>query len=166
MKPFEPRMITIPDRKVITVTTVGNPNDLDPAFFKALYGAAYHAKMKVYKPQGVKMELGKLAARWPDAHLKPKDEWTGIWGVTVPDYVTLSDLGELDPKYGVKLETWPGGEYGEILHIGKYTEEGPTIEKLHRFIEEQGTEMKDVPGVHEEVYLTKPDSKVVKTVIR
>jgi len=166
MKAFEPRLTALPDRKVITVTTIGDPNSLGDAPFKALYGAAYHAKMKVYKPQGVKMELGKLSALWPDAHLKPKAEWTGIWGVPVPDYVVLSDLGEINPEMPVKLETWPGGEYAEILHVGKYSEEGPTVKKLHDFIEEQGIAIKDIPGTHEEEYLTKPDSKVVKTVIR
>jgi len=47
--------------------------------------------------------------------------------------------------------------------IPVFTEEGPTAEKLHKFIEENGYE---IAGIHEEEYLTKPDSKVVKTIIR
>src|SRR5512133_2221579 len=117
MKAFEPRLATLPDRKVITVTTIGYPNNLPSEPFKALYGAAYHAKMKVYKPKGVKMELGKLTALWPDAHLKPKNEWTGIWAVPVPDYVKKEDLGEKGSQ--VEFTVWPGGEYAQILHIGK-----------------------------------------------
>lgn len=135
---------------------------------KALYGAAYWAKMKVYKPKGVVMPLGKLAARWPDAHLKPKDKWTGIWGVAVPNYVsekdlTQKDLTQKDPNIKVTVDTWKGGEYAEILHLGKYTEEGPTIEKLHEFVKKSGYKL---AGPHEEEYLTKPDAKIVKTVIR
>lgn len=130
---------------------------------KALYGAAYWAKMKIYKPKGVKMELGKLSAFWPNAHLKPKSGWKGIWGVPVPDYVTEKDIIQKDPKIKVSVETWKGGECAEILHIGAYTEEAPTIKKLHDFVKTSGYEL---AGPHEEQYLTKPDSRVVKTIIR
>lgn len=129
MKAFVPELLNLPNRKMITVTTVGDPTILgESGAFKALYGAAYHAKMKIYKPKGVKMELGKLTALWPDAHQKPKNEWTGIWGVPVPDYVKEEDIIQKDPNFEVKLEVWPGGEYAQILHLGTYAEEGPTVQ--------------------------------------
>lgn len=163
MKPFTPQITEIVDRKVVTVTSFGDPNKVMEPYMKALYGAVYNAKMKIYKPKGIKMELGKLSALWPDAHLKPKDEWTGIWAVPVPDYVSEKDIIQKDPKIPVKVEVWKGGEYAEILHIGPYSEEEPTIIKLHEFIKESGYE---IVGTHEEEYLTRPDSKVVKTIIR
>lgn len=166
MKPAIPQLIKLPPRKVVTVTSLGDPNKVMEPYMKALYGAVYNAKMKVYKPKGIKMELGKLTALWPDVHLKPKDKWTGIWGVPVPNYVTDKDLIQKDPKIPVKVEVWPGGEYAQILHIGKYSEETENIAKLHQFIEEQGVKMKNVPGTHEEEYLTRPNAKVVKTIIR
>ena len=91
MRALTPQITKIADRKVITVTSIGDPNTVMELCMKALYGAAYFAKMKVYKPKGIKMELGKLVAQWPDAHLKPKDQWTGVWGVPVPNYVTEKD---------------------------------------------------------------------------
>lgn len=163
MRAFTPQISKIGDRKIITVTSVGDPNKVMEPYMKALYGAAYYAKMKVYKPKGVKMELGKLCAFWPDAHLKPKSEWTGIWGVEVPDYVSEKDIVQKDPKIPVKVEVWKGGECAEILHLGSYAEEGPTIQKLHDFIASEGYK---IAGDHEEEYLTKPDAKVVKTIIR
>ncbi len=166
MKAFVPELVELPDRKMVTVTSHGNPNKVMEPYMKALYGGVYSAKMGVYKPQGIKMELGKLTAKWPDAHLKPKEEWTGIWAVPVPEYVTLGDITQKDASIPVNVEVWPGGTYAQILHIGTYAEEAPTIATLHKFIEEQGIEMKDVIGLHEEDYLTKPDSKVVKTIIR
>ncbi|MBM2850090.1 MAG: hypothetical protein HW418_3032, partial [Anaerolineales bacterium] len=51
----------------------------------------------------------------------------------------------------------------EILHIGPYSEEGPTIQRLHEFIAASGYE---IAGVHEEEYLTTPKAKVQKTIIR
>lgn len=163
MKAFTPTISKLPDRKVLTVISIGDPNKVTEPYMKALYGAAYYAKMKIYKPKGMKMELGKLSALWPDAHLKPKDEWTGIWGVAVPDYVTKKDIIQKDPKIVVKVETWKGGEYAEILHLGPYSEEGPTIQKLHDYVAEQGYVL---TGPHEEEYLTSPDAKNQKTIIR
>jgi len=166
MKAFVPETVTLPDRKVLTLTSIGNPNKVGESVFSTLYGTAYGTKFKTFKPKGVKMELGKLCAHWPDAHLKPKDEWTGIWAVPVPDYVEAEDIVQKDPKNPVRLEIWPGGTYAQILHVGSFAEEGPTIKTLHEYIEAQGIPMKEVIGLHEEEYLTKPDSKLVKTIIR
>jgi hypothetical protein len=166
MKAFVPELTTLPDRKMVTVTSFGNPNKVMEPYMKALYGGAYSAKMGVFKPQGIKMELGKLTAMWPDAHLKPKEEWKGVWGVPVPEYVNLKDITQKDPNIPVGLEVWPGGTYAQILHLCGYAEEAPTIKILHDFIEAQGIAMKDVIGLHEEEYLTSPEAKVVKTIIR
>lgn len=166
MKAFVPELITIPDRKVITITSIGDPNLLGDTIFKPLYGTAYTTKFKTFKPRGIKMEIGKLAALWPDAHLKPKDKWTGIWALSLPDYVKPSDIIQKDVSSPVKLDKWPGGTFAQILHIGKYTEEAPTIEKLHEFISSNGYDLAKIPGTHEEEYLTSPDAKVQKTIIR
>lgn len=167
MKAFVPETIKLPERKVLAITSVGDPNKVGKEVFGALYGTAYTTKFKTFKPKGVKMELGKLCALWPDAHLKPKGEWTGIWAIPVPDYVTDADIIQKDLKMLVKLEIWPGGTYAQILHKGTYAEEGPTIVKLHEYIEsEMGVPMKDVPGTHEEEYLTSPDAKDQQTIIR
>lgn len=166
MKAFTPQLTKLPDRKVVSVTSFGDPNKVMEPYMKALYGAVYYTKMKVYKPKGVKMELGKLCAQWPDAHIKPKDQWTGIWGVPVPDYVSEKDIIQKDPKIKVTIDVWQGGEYAEVLHLGPYSEEGPTIEKLHKFIKEQGIKMKDILGTHEEEYLTMLGVKNQKTIIR
>lgn len=166
MKAFVPETVNLPDRRMLTVTTVGDPTTVGDSAFSALYGTAYTTKFKVYKPKGLLVTFGKLCALWPDAHLKDRNLWTGIWGVPVPDFFAENDLIQKDSKIKVSLETWEGGEYAQILHVGPYSEEGPTVLKLHEYIEKQGIQMKDVPGIHEEEYLTSPDAKVVKTIIR
>ena len=50
-----------------------------------------------------------------------------------------------------------------LLLVSCANEEQPTIERLHRFIKESGYE---IGGVHEEEYLTRPNVKVPKTVVR
>ncbi len=51
----------------------------------------------------------------------------------------------------VRLEDMTEGACAQILHVGPYATEGPTIEKLHDFIKEQG---KAPRGKHREIYLS------------
>jgi len=57
------------------------------------------------------------------------------------------------------LETWNYGTVAQILHVGPYSEEEPTVKRLHEFITENGYE---IAGIHEEEYLTPPKAKVQK----
>lgn len=103
-----------------------------------------------------------MSAFWPDAHLKPKSKWTGIWNLEIPDYVTKKDVVQKNPKMPVALKTLPAGTYGQVLYIGIYKDETKTIKELHDFIAERGY---IIAGDHEEIYLTKPGPKA-KTIIR
>jgi hypothetical protein len=66
----------------------------------------------------------------------------------------------------VRFEPFEEGKSAQIMHIGPFSEEGPTIKKLHAFIEENGSQRR---GKHHEIYLSDirraaPDKW--KTVIR
>jgi hypothetical protein len=162
MRAFKPELNTVDPITVLTLTSVGDPNKSEK-YFNALYGTAYTTKFKVYKPLGKEMKLGKLMAKWPDAHIKPKDQWTGIWGLPVPDFVKQADLIQKDPALKVSVELWTYSDVAQILHKGSYADEGPTVTILHDFIKNSGYK---IDGYHEEVYLTSPDAKVQKTLIR
>ncbi len=102
-----------------------------------------------------------IRARWPDAHLLPKDQWTALWALPVPDDTMA--LPQKDPAVPVRLERWEYGPVAQILHLGPYTTEAAGIARLHAFITERGYA---VNGMHEEEYLTRPTAKVQKTLIR
>ena len=53
----------------------------------------------------------------------------------------------------VRFEPFAEGPAAQILHVGPYSEEGPTIEKLHAFIRDSGHEP---AGKHHEIYLSDP----------
>jgi hypothetical protein len=89
------------------------------------------------------------------------DEWTHIIGLPIPENTT--SLSQKIPGIEVKVETWQYGTAAQILHLGPYDQEEVTVNRLHRFIEDNGYK---ITGVHEEEYLTKPDAKVPKTIIR
>ena len=162
MRAYKPELTSVEPITVLTITSVGDPNKSEK-YMSALYGTAYGTKFKVYKPAGKEMKLGKLIGRWPDAHLKPKNQWTGIWGLPVPDFVAEADLLQKDPNLPVRVEVWKYKDVAQILHKGPYTDEGPTVQLLHNFIKESGYEIDGMS--HEEVYLTSPDAKDQKTII-
>ena len=58
------------------------------------------------------------------------------------------DLPAIDK---VRFEPFQEGKCAQILHIGPFSEEGPTVEKVHSFIGECGNE---ITGKHHEIYLT------------
>ena len=156
----EPEILEMKPQKMAVVYTKGEPSGVAEESLPALYGSVYKLKFEL-KKKGVALKVGRLRARWPDAHLQPKDKWTGIWGLPVPE--DAKSLHQKIPEIEVKLETWNYGTVAQILHVGPYSEEEPTVRRLHEFIFQNGYE---IAGVHEEEYLTSPKAKVQKTLIR
>lgn len=160
-KATNPQIIELPSQKVAVVCTLGDPNVVFSQYMPALYGSVFTLKF-ARKKQGLPdFKVTGLRARWPDAHLVPKDQWLGLFALPIPEDV--AELPQKDPAIEVKVETWEYGTVAQILHIGPYSEEGPTVERLHRFIAENGWE---IAGIHEEEYLTSPEARVQKTLIR
>ena len=157
----EPQILEIPPQKMAVVYAKGAPDKVFPEFMPALYGSVYTLKFDLKKKGLPTFKVSGLRARYPDAHLVPKEEWTHIIGLPIPEDTT--SLPQKVPGTEVKIETWEYGTVAQILHLGAYDQEGPTVERLHKFIEESGYE---IAGVHEEEYLTTPDAKVPKTLIR
>jgi len=143
------------------VTAKGAPNKVFPEFMPALCGSVYTLKFDLKKKGLPTFKVSGLRARYPDAHLVPKDEWAHIIGLPVPEDTT--SLLQKVPNIEVKIETWEYGTVAQMLHLGAYDQEYATVERLHKFIEENGYE---IAGLHEEEYLTSPDAKVIKTIIR
>ncbi|MDD4858968.1 MAG: GyrI-like domain-containing protein [Dehalococcoidales bacterium] len=157
----DPQIIEMPARKMAVVYGKGAPDKVFARVFPALFGAVYTLKFDLKKRGLPTFKVEPPRSRYPDVLLVPQDEWTIVTGVPIP-----ADTTSLPQKIGspeVKIEEWAYGTVGQILHIGGYDKEQESIEKLLRLIEESGYE---IAGPHEEEYLTKPDSKVVKTIIR
>lgn len=159
-KTIEPQLIEMPSQKMAVMRGKGAPDKVLGELYPAIYGSVYTLKFAL-KKQGVEWKVPASRARYPDAHLVSKNEWTIIVGVPVPEDTTT--LPQKVAGKEVELETWEYGTVAQALHLGSYSEETPTIEKLHRFIKENGYE---IAGVHEEEYLTRPTAKVIKTIIR
>ncbi len=157
----DPQILEMASQKMAVVYGKGAPDKVFPELMPALYGSTYTLKFDLKKKGLPTFKVSGLRARYPDAHLVPKDEWTHIMGLPVPEDTT--SLPQKVPNIEVKIEQWEYGTVAQILHLGPYDQEEPTVKRLHQFIEENGYQ---IAGVHEEEYLTRPDAKVIKTIIR
>lgn len=157
----DPQILEMPAQKMAVVADKGAPDKVFSRVFPALYGSVYTLKFDLKKRGLESFKVGCPRARYPDAPSVAKDKWTVIVGIPVPEDTTV--LPQKVPGVEVKLETWQYGTVGQILHLGPYDQETPTIERLRKFIADNGYE---IAGDHEEEYITKPDAKVVKTIIR
>jgi len=157
----EPQILEMPSQKMAVVYGKGAPDKVFPQLMPALYGSVYTLKFDLKKKGLPTFKVSGLCARYPDAHLVPMDKWTHIIGLPIPEDTT--SLPQKVPGIEVKLETWEYGTVAQIIHLGPYDQEYATVNRLHKFIEGSGYQ---IAGVHEEEYLTKPDAKVVKTIIR
>jgi hypothetical protein len=66
----------------------------------------------------------------------------------------------------LRFERYHEGRAVQILHLGPYSAEGPTIERLHAFARDNGYQLRDK---HHEIYLSDPRRTApekIKTVIR
>lgn len=96
--------------------------------------------------------------------------------VMQPDWITeemvdeardeVAEKKELLRLPDLRFETYHEGLSVQIMHVGPYDAEGPTIERMHAFIADNDYEL---DGKHHEIYLsdprrTKPEN--MKTVLR
>lgn len=105
-----------------------------------------------------------------------KDAWEWTSMIMQPEHVTEDLVQEAfrqvekrknPPALSrMRFESFHEGLSAQIMHVGPFSAEGPTIEKLHNFIKENGCELR---GKHHEVYLSDPrraKPEKMKTVIR
>ena len=139
----DPQIRKMPDKvKMLVVEKKGDPNVVAGMAFSTLFST-------FFEQPSVKMAPPR--ARWLNQPSDPRHEWVGLYALPLPESVTtLRSQVE-----GIKIDYWEYGEVAEILHVGVYSKETPTIEKLFAFIAEQGYE---IAGPHEEEYLRGPES--------
>jgi len=157
----DPIILEMPSQKMAVVQGKGSPDKVFAKIFPALYGSVYTLKFDLKKSGLESFKVSAPRTRYPNAHLHPKEEWLIIAGIPVPENTT--SLPQKEAGTEVKIETWEYGTVAQILHLGPYDQETKTIERLQQFITANGYE---IVGPHEEEYQSKPDAKIIKTLIR
>lgn len=157
----DPQIVEMPSQRMAVVNGRGAPDEAFPILMPALYGAVYTLKFDLKKRGMPTFKVSGLRGRYPDIMDIPKEKWSYKIGLPIPEDTEV--LLQKVPDVEVKIEDWNYGTIAQILHIGPYDQETPTVERLKRFVEENGYR---ISGEHEEEYLTSPDAKIVKTLIR
>jgi hypothetical protein len=177
-------IVDVPEMNFLMIDGQGNPNT-SVAYrdaVEALYAVSYTLKFMVKQgDQAVDYAVMPLEGLWWVEDMKQfdmhdKDAWKWTSMIMQPQFIT-SDLfqealkqvrkkKDLPALSGMRFESFHEGQAAQILYFGPYSDEGPTIEGIHRFIAEQGRRLR---GRHHEIYLSDPRRTApakLKTVIR
>lgn len=175
-------IVDVPPINFIMGDGIGNPNNNEQfqRITKAMYGLAYTIKFKckafdkdfvVAPPEGL-----WWTENMDEFSLERKDEWLWTLMMAIPEWVTAEMVEESRQEVAAKkdlpalpdlrFETYHEGLSVQIMYLGAYADEGPTIAAMHQFVQEQGYALR---GKHHEIYLGDPRRTApekLKTVIR
>jgi hypothetical protein len=178
-----PELVDVPALSFLMIDGHGDPNT-SPRFQEAvqsLYAVSYALKFALKRSLGVDCRVGPLEGLWwaADSRSFPiEDKSSYDWTLMIrqPDAVTSrlaldTAVGVVEKKQlaaagDLRLERLVEGRSAQILHVGPYAAEGPTIERLHDFIAAQGYGRR---GKHHEIYLGDPRRAAperLRTIIR
>jgi len=175
--------VKIPKINFLSIDGKGDPNiskEYQEAI-EALYPVAYKIKFTAKKELGKDYAVMPLEGLWWAKDMSKfslEDKSTWLWKAMImqPEFITQKiyqkAVEEVKAKKNlpglnrIKFETLEEGLSAQILYIGPYADEKPTIDRIHNFIKEQGC---SITQKHHEIYLSDPRKTApdkLKTVIR
>jgi len=181
-----PTIIDVPAVSFIMVDGKGDPRDKEyQDAISLLYSLSYTIKMKGKEIAGYfDYTVFPLEGLWwcegGAFDLNKRDDWRWTSMMRQPEFVTpdvfkwaveLAQKKRQELDYSkVRLELFNEGLCVQMMHIGAFTDESVTIEKLKQFIGQNG--LVDETGTgrkHHEIYLSDPNKTIpekMNTVIR
>jgi len=180
----QPAIVTVPPMQFLMIDGAGDPNH-SPTFSAAaetLYGLSYPLKFTSKKALGIDYTVMPLEGLWWvegvtfDIDNPDRSGWRWTLMMRQPDHTThdrvdaavtaLREKKNPANLDAVRLERYDEGLAAQIMHIGPYSAEKPTFERLHAYIVEQGSQLR---GKHHEIYLGDPQKSApdkLKTILR
>ncbi len=175
--------VDIPKMNFLMVDGNGAPETTEyKEAIEVLYSVSYTLKFMIKKGEiGIDYGVLPLEGLWwaddmSDFINDNKSKWIWTMMIMQPELVTkdlvqaaihqVKDKKNLSAIDKVRFEPFQEGKCAQTLHVGPFSEEGPTVERVHSFIAECGSEL---IGKHHEIYLTdirRAAPKNWKTVIR
>jgi hypothetical protein len=181
-KAFE--LIEVPAMQFLMVDGHGDPNTAATyqQAVEALYAMAYKIKFISKKKYDKDYTVPPLEGLWWADDMRSfvsraKSEWDWTMMIMTPDWISTETFTQAvhevrkskDPAALdlVRLETYDEGLSAQIMHLGSYDDEGPTIARLHNeFLPDNGLVEN---GKHHEIYLSDPRRTApekLKTILR
>lgn len=185
--PKKPATVAVPAMNFLMVNGKGDPND-SQEFEDAvavLYGLSYTLKFMLKGGGAPDYSVMPLEGLWWNPKKRKFDwlrdkwdwnEWQWTLMIAQPSHITAANVKEASAQLKRKKDpvalarcrfrVFDEGLSIQIMHIGPYAEEGPTVAVLHGFAAENGYSLR---GKHHEIYLSDPrraDPRKMKTIIR
>ncbi|MEK7354186.1 MAG: GyrI-like domain-containing protein [Chloroflexota bacterium] len=181
----EVSLVDVPEMNFVMLDGSGDPNtarEYQDAI-EALYAISYALKFAIKKNQGVDYGVMPLEGLWwaDDMSLftASKDNWKWTAMIMQPEYVTRtlfeSALEQVKKKKSLpalsraRLQSFQEGQSAQIMYTGPFSDEGPTIARIHEFIKARGDTFDGLKQKHHEIYLSDPRKTApdkLKTIIR
>ncbi len=178
----QPQVVDVPPLSYLAINGRGDPNTAQEYqdALAALYGLSYALKFG-FKKQGVDYPIMPLEGLWWVEDISQfdygdKSNWQWMMMIMQPEIVNSNSVeracAELSRKKDlislpkIRLETYHEGTSTQIMHLGPFSAEPPTIDRLHRFIDESGYV---INNRHHEIYLSdfrRAAPEKLKTIIR
>jgi hypothetical protein len=166
-----PELVDVPELSFLMVDGRGDPNTAVAyrEAIEALYSITYRLKFTLKRaPAGLDYAVMPLEGLWwsqADESFASgrKSDWRWTAMILQPDEVTGEMVNDaiqiaerkrpLPAARKLRLERFREGRAAQVMHVGPYSAEAPTIAKLHEFIADQGLSL---TGKHHEIYLGDP----------
>lgn len=160
--------VDVPMLRFLMIDGQGDPNT-STAYaeaVEALFSVSYAAKFMLKRgEQSLDYAVMPLEGLWwaddPSAFsANDRAQWKWTMMILQPDVVEVAVLEKavaqvrrkkpLAALERLRLEPFAEGRCAQVLHVGPFSEEGPTIQRLHDFVASRGT----LAGKHHEIYLS------------
>ena len=160
--------VEVPPLRYLMVDGAGDPNT-SPDYaqaVEALFAVSYTAKFMLKKgSQALDYAVMPLEGLWWAEDMsafvtKDKAKWQWTMMILQPAFVAedtltaaMAEVRRKKKLPGIdklRLENFSEGLCAQILHVGPFSEEGPTIVRLHAFIDARSGRR----GKHHEIYLS------------
>jgi len=175
--------IDVPTLRFLMIDGEGDPNTSQQyaQAVEALFTVSYTVKFMVKKgPTAIDYFVMPLEGLWWADDMttfiaNDKSNWKWTMMIMQPSFVELevlhAGIAELKKKKvlpainELRIENFTEGLCAQVLHVGPFSEEGPTIQKVHAFIGARSS----LAGKHHEIYLSdirRANPAKWKTIIR
>lgn len=179
-------IVEVPAMNFLMIDGAGDPNNSQSYMdaVETLYSLSYTLKFALKKTDGVDYRVAPLEGLWWSDDMEvflsgTREAWLWTMMIAQPSLVTPERVDrafeEVRRKKNpsalplVRFERFHEGLAAQIMHIGPYSAEAPTIQRLHDFIRSEGGVFHGCMQKHHELYLGDPRRAApekLKTVIR
>lgn len=176
-------IVDVPEMQFTMIDGKGDPNVSEgyKAAIQWLYNVSYTLKFASKRGLGRDYTVAPLEGLWwaddmADFLTGDKSRWQWTMMIMQPDWITQPMFDEAvarsreklgEPPSSLRFERYAEGLSVQIMHVGPYSAEGPTIARLHgEFLPANG--LKET-GRHHEIYISDPRRTApekLKTVLR